>query len=112
MTGFARHLSIPVAALAALVSACASAQPRQPRELRIAGSDTMLALAERWAQAFMRRNPGAVVHVEGGGTGAAEPRCYRRSRPGIGDLEARKGEVRHVSRREPQPMVKGGGGEQ
>ena len=34
------------------------------------GSDTMLLLARRWAEAFMSLNPGIVVHVEGGGTGA------------------------------------------
>jgi phosphate transport system substrate-binding protein len=30
----------------------------------------MLILAQRWAEVFMGRNPGIVVHVEGGGTGA------------------------------------------
>jgi phosphate transport system substrate-binding protein len=38
--------------------------------VRITGSDTMLILARRWAEAFMSQNPGIVVHVQGGGTGA------------------------------------------
>lgn len=38
--------------------------------MRITGSDTMLTLARRWAEAFMRLHPGIVVHVQGGGTGA------------------------------------------
>jgi phosphate transport system substrate-binding protein len=34
------------------------------------GSDTMLPLARRWAEAFMGTNPGVTVLVEGGGTAA------------------------------------------
>jgi phosphate transport system substrate-binding protein len=61
----------PVFALAtALAVACASLPRSDERTLRIAGSDTMLPLAERWAAAFMTANPGTVVHVEGGGSGA------------------------------------------
>jgi phosphate transport system substrate-binding protein len=42
----------------------------EPRFVRVTGSDTMLALARRWSEAFMRQNPGVVVQVHGGGTGA------------------------------------------
>ncbi|MEK6649455.1 MAG: phosphate ABC transporter substrate-binding protein [Bacteroidota bacterium] len=36
--------------------------------IRIKGSDTMLLLAQRWAEAFMREHPGTSISVEGGGT--------------------------------------------
>ena len=37
--------------------------------LTIKGSDTMVILAQRWAEAFMRKNAGASVQVSGGGSG-------------------------------------------
>jgi phosphate transport system substrate-binding protein len=55
---------------ATVLAACGPTRLPEPRFVRIAGSDTMLLLARRWAETFMRRNPGVVVHVEGGGTGA------------------------------------------
>lgn len=60
-------------ALAASIAAAAgcswgrrtsSAQP-----LTIKGSDTMVILAQKWAEAFMERHPGASVQVSGGGSG-------------------------------------------
>jgi phosphate transport system substrate-binding protein len=38
--------------------------------VRISGSDTMLRLAQRWAEEFMRSHPGISILVEGGGTEA------------------------------------------
>jgi phosphate transport system substrate-binding protein len=37
--------------------------------LTIKGSDTMVILAQKWAQAFMDANPGRVLQVSGGGSG-------------------------------------------
>ncbi len=37
--------------------------------LTIKGSDTMVILAQRWAEAFMLKNPGTTVQVSGGGSG-------------------------------------------
>lgn len=37
--------------------------------LTIKGSDTMVILAQKWAQAFMDANPGEVIQVSGGGSG-------------------------------------------
>ncbi len=34
----------------------------------IKGSDTMVILAQRWAEAYMKAHPGAVIQVAGGGT--------------------------------------------
>jgi phosphate transport system substrate-binding protein len=38
-------------------------------EIQVKGSDTLLLLAQRWAEEFMTENPGAVVQVTGGGSG-------------------------------------------
>ncbi|MFW2389602.1 MAG: phosphate ABC transporter substrate-binding protein [Polyangiales bacterium] len=46
-----------------------AAQERAASTLTIKGSDTMVILAQNWAQAFMKANPGKVVQVSGGGSG-------------------------------------------
>ncbi len=56
--------------VAAVLVSCGPTRIPEPRFVRITGSDTMLVLARRWAEAFMSQNRGIVVHVEGGGTGA------------------------------------------
>jgi len=38
-------------------------------EIQVKGSDTLLLLAQRWAEEFMAVNPEAVVQVTGGGSG-------------------------------------------
>lgn len=37
--------------------------------LQIKGSDTMISLGQAWAEAFMKKNPAAMVAVTGGGSG-------------------------------------------
>ncbi|MDH7500713.1 MAG: phosphate ABC transporter substrate-binding protein [candidate division NC10 bacterium] len=37
--------------------------------VQIKGSDTMVNLGQAWAEAFMKKNPGAMVAVTGGGSG-------------------------------------------
>ena len=37
--------------------------------IQIKGSDTMVNLAQAWAEAFMQRNPGKIIAVTGGGSG-------------------------------------------
>jgi len=61
---------LSVIVIAALAAGCASSPRVEERELRLRGSDTMLVLNRRLAEAFMRANPGVSVRVEGGGTGA------------------------------------------
>jgi phosphate transport system substrate-binding protein len=61
---------LSVVVIAALAAGCASSLRVEERELRLRGSDTMLVLNRRLAEAFMRANPGVSVRVEGGGTGA------------------------------------------
>jgi len=35
----------------------------------VKGSDTMVILGQRWAEEYMKKNPGAVIQVTGGGSG-------------------------------------------
>ncbi len=37
--------------------------------ITVKGSDTLLPLGQRWAEAFMKAHPGAVIQVTGGGSG-------------------------------------------
>ena len=43
--------------------------PRSDKPLSVKGSDTMVILTQRLAEEYMKANPGAVVQVNGGGTG-------------------------------------------
>lgn len=43
--------------------------PGAGSSLTIKGSDTMVILAQNWAEAFMKQNPGKVIQVSGGGSG-------------------------------------------
>src|SRR5262249_24511973 len=45
------------------------ASPAATQPLTIKGSDTMVILAQAWASAFMKANPGKIVQVSGGGSG-------------------------------------------
>lgn len=35
----------------------------------VKGSDTMVVLGQRWAEEYMRKNPGVTIQVTGGGSG-------------------------------------------
>jgi phosphate transport system substrate-binding protein len=37
--------------------------------ITIKGSDTLVRLGQRWAEEYMKKNPGTVIQVSGGGTG-------------------------------------------
>jgi phosphate transport system substrate-binding protein len=37
--------------------------------ITVKGSDTMVVMAQRWAEAYMAKNPGATIQVTGGGSG-------------------------------------------
>ncbi len=65
-----------VAVAAMIAAGCGSTAGRMSASgpsgapvVRIAGSDTMLLLDRRFAEAFMRAHPGVAVQVEGGGSG-------------------------------------------
>jgi phosphate transport system substrate-binding protein len=54
--------------LAVALGGCAASTTIEGNEVRLQGSDTMVELNRRLAEAFMRANPGVAVVVEGGGT--------------------------------------------
>lgn len=53
----------PLAAAAALMGATSG------QTITVKGSDTMVIMAQRWAEAYMAKHPGAVIQVTGGGSG-------------------------------------------
>jgi phosphate transport system substrate-binding protein len=53
----------------ALIVLCVSSDVFAGKPISIKGSDTMLLLAQRWAEVFMEKNPGVVLQVTGGGSG-------------------------------------------
>jgi phosphate transport system substrate-binding protein len=40
-----------------------------PKKITVKGSDTMVILAQKWAEVYMKAHPGAVIQVTGGGSG-------------------------------------------
>lgn len=58
-----KRLSLALAALLALAPALASAA------VTVKGSDTMVILAQRWAEEYMKKQAGKKVQVTGGGSG-------------------------------------------
>lgn len=63
-TGF----TLFAAAMSALLFA-GTASAKDGSQLQIKGSDTMVNLAQAWAEEFMNENPGSFVAVTGGGSG-------------------------------------------
>ena len=54
---------LPIAAAGALMGAAGN------KTITVKGSDTMVIMAQRWAEAYMAKHPGTVVQVTGGGSG-------------------------------------------
>ena len=54
---------------ASLLALLAAAPSHAGRPVTVKGSDTMVILGQRWAEAFMNQNAGQVVMVTGGGSG-------------------------------------------
>src|SRR5512147_3244832 len=54
----------------ALAFACAAAAlPANAGTITIKGSDTLVILAQKWAEVYMRKNNGTKIQVTGGGSG-------------------------------------------
>jgi len=51
--------------LAVMISSTAFSQAK----ITVKGSDTMVILAQKWAELYMKNNPSAVIQVTGGGSG-------------------------------------------
>jgi phosphate transport system substrate-binding protein len=60
-------VALSAAALVALSGGCRKGE--EADTIQVKGSDTLLMLSQRWAEAFMDENPEAVVQVTGGGSG-------------------------------------------
>ncbi|MEK7394637.1 MAG: substrate-binding domain-containing protein, partial [Fibrobacterota bacterium] len=53
----------PLAAAAFLMGATSG------QTITVKGSDTMVVMAQRWAEAYMAKHPGTTIQVTGGGSG-------------------------------------------
>lgn len=60
-------MSVVVLSSMAFLSACSPRSEQQT--ITIKGSDTMVQLGQRWAEIYMKENPGIVIQVTGGGSG-------------------------------------------
>lgn len=54
--------------IVAMIAGFAFVAP-QGVQIKIKGSDTLLPLAQKWAEIFMKKNPGSSITVTGGGSG-------------------------------------------
>ncbi len=54
---------LPLAAAATFMGAAGN------KTITVKGSDTMVIMAQRWAEAYMAKHPGEVIQVTGGGSG-------------------------------------------
>ncbi len=52
-----------------LLTAVSTQAQSQARNISIKGSDTMVLLGQRWAETYMKTNPGVTIQVTGGGSG-------------------------------------------
>ena len=90
---FQNHWVFLILAAVLAVSSCTSGKSKEGGEgsavapptrasstLTIKGSDTMVILAQNWAQAFMDANPGKVLQVSGGGSGTGVAALINRHR--------------------------------
>ncbi len=62
-----KSLSLKLAALALVAATVAAFTPMDV--ITIKGSDTMVQLAQRWAEKYMKQNSGVQIQVNGGGSG-------------------------------------------
>ncbi len=62
---------IRISGLAAilLVASIGFAFMPAPKKITVKGSDTMVILAQKWAEIYMKSHPGSVIQVTGGGSG-------------------------------------------
>jgi phosphate transport system substrate-binding protein len=58
-----------VALIVVLLSMTGLAFSPAPERITVKGSDTMVILAQKWAEVYMKSNPGAAIQVTGGGSG-------------------------------------------
>jgi phosphate transport system substrate-binding protein len=59
------YKTIALTLLSAIISTAAYSQAK----ITVKGSDTMVILAQKWAEMYMKKNPSSVIQVTGGGSG-------------------------------------------
>jgi len=64
-----RHLPFLFLAVPLILLAGEAGESHAARGVTIKGSDTMVILAQRWAETYMKENRGKIVQVTGGGSG-------------------------------------------
>jgi len=70
MTGFRwRNTTWLVSAVLTVTAGCSAYRGQRAETLRIRGSDTMLILAQGWAESYAQVDTGVAVEVSGGGSG-------------------------------------------
>jgi phosphate transport system substrate-binding protein len=52
-----------------IIAFMASAKGFSQEKITVKGSDTMVILAQKWAELYMKKNPSAAIQVTGGGSG-------------------------------------------
>jgi len=52
-----------------VIAAAGMAFMAAPKKITVKGSDTMVILAQKWAEVYMKSHPGAAIQVTGGGSG-------------------------------------------
>ena len=67
MTSRFRSISISLVTSAVLLTACGGGEQRQVIQNK--GSDTLVNVAQAWAESYQTVNPTVVVAVSGGGSG-------------------------------------------
>ena len=58
-----------VAVVAVILAFTSFAFTPAPDRITVKGSDTMVILAQKWAEVYMQNNPGTTIQVTGGGSG-------------------------------------------
>jgi len=64
-----RHMTVIGTAVAAGCLTLASVAPAQATNITVKGSDTMVILAQRLAETYMKKHPEVTIQVTGGGSG-------------------------------------------
>ena len=65
-----KSLNMKKFAIVAILLGCIGfAFTAAPERITVKGSDTMVILAQKWAEVYMKTNPGTAIQVTGGGSG-------------------------------------------
>ncbi len=68
---FCKNINLAFLLIAGIFPACHAPRSRPAADapvIRLKGSDTMVTLAQSWAEKYMQQHAGVAVYVEGGGT--------------------------------------------